>query len=65
MKLGSNAGVDVIDIHVTYGVEDRPPDIWLQVDSDLIRRTIVRLTIDEARELARLLTDAADTATTG
>lgn len=44
-----------LDVEVTRGVEGHPPDIWLTWE----RRWLIRLTIDEARELAGLLIAAA------
>ena len=41
-----------VEVRVTRGVEGRPPDIWLEVGADIVRPTIVHLTIDEAFELA-------------
>jgi len=53
-----------LDVHVTRGVEGRPPDIWLTVGADIVRPVIVRLTIDEALLLGnRLLVAAAEAAT--
>jgi len=46
-----------IEVMVTRGVEGRPPDIWLRWLSDMgtAGPMLVRITIDEARELANLL----------
>ena len=44
-----------VDVMVTRGVEGRPPDVWLRLLSERTSPMLVRLTIDEARELANLL----------
>jgi len=56
-----------LDVEVTRGVEGRLPDIWLTWEpvrfvTFVEERWIIRLTIDEARELAGLLIAAANTA---
>jgi hypothetical protein len=51
------------EVHATRGVAGQPPDIWLTVETDIVRPAIVRLTIEEAFELAhRILVEAAEAA---